>query len=272
VSKELEKVVAEWPWLQSLGQLVCAAKDRDLSAADQERKVNEAHDALFNVLRSMSAPQAAGGGDAAVGYEVLLNGVWEHCSREEYESRKLACPHLRHNAQDFRALYTRPAPTGEWCDCDPLRCTGQWPSAKCRFKAVRDAGLPACAGDATPTWNGEDEPAITQNIEHRKLALRLMDRADVVQAAGNDRDLEILLRTAADAFAYPAAARPGEVTEAEIKVSAQGVSFGPNCWISHEQITGMSAAELNARKRIVAKNYMAWVDAALASPQQGSAG
>jgi hypothetical protein len=60
-----------------------------------------------------AAPQAAGGGDAAVGYEVLLNGVWEHCSREEYESRKLACPHLRHNAQDFRALYTRPAPPVE---------------------------------------------------------------------------------------------------------------------------------------------------------------
>ena len=41
------------PWLQSLGELVSAAKNRDASRRDQEAAINAAHADLFNILRTL---------------------------------------------------------------------------------------------------------------------------------------------------------------------------------------------------------------------------
>ena len=49
-----------------------------------------------------------------------------------------------------------------------------------------------------------------------------------------------------------------------VMVDNQGVQFGPNCWISHEQITG-SADELNRREDMIASQYMIWLDSAKAT-------
>lgn len=40
-------------YLQDLGELVCAAKDRDLARRDQEAAVNSAHDSLFRKIRAI---------------------------------------------------------------------------------------------------------------------------------------------------------------------------------------------------------------------------
>lgn len=45
-------------WLGPLGQLVSAATDRDLSAADQRNQVSYAHTELYKELRHMDAVQA----------------------------------------------------------------------------------------------------------------------------------------------------------------------------------------------------------------------
>ena len=42
-------------WCRDLGALLCAAKDRDLSAADHNAAINEAHTALFSRLGDMDS-------------------------------------------------------------------------------------------------------------------------------------------------------------------------------------------------------------------------
>lgn len=44
-----------------------------------------------------------------------------------------------------------------------------------------------------------------------------------------------------------------------VTVDAQGVRFGENCWISHEQITNRPADALNSVDDITSRNYMAWL-------------
>ncbi len=55
----------------------------------------------------------------------------------------------------------------------------------------------------------------------------------------------------------------------QIKVTAQGVHFGKNCWMSHEKITGFTAERLNeGGGGIVGRGYMQWVAAALSANNQ----
>lgn len=50
--------------------------------------------------------------------------------------------------------------------------------------------------------------------------------------------------------------------ERTVLITSQGVSFGPNCWYSHERITGLTAAQLNGNepgRTLTGLNYMKWV-------------
>lgn len=46
------------PWLPALGELVCAAKDREAAWADQERAIDAAHCKLFRLLRAATPAPA----------------------------------------------------------------------------------------------------------------------------------------------------------------------------------------------------------------------
>ena len=48
----------------------------------------------------------------------------------------------------------------------------------------------------------------------------------------------------------------------EVTVDRQGVRFGPYCWVSHNAITGRPPSRL-AGSKVVAQQYMAWVEARL---------
>lgn len=51
-----------------------------------------------------------------------------------------------------------------------------------------------------------------------------------------------------------------------VVVCRQGVQFGPNCWFSHEKITGWTAEELNNGScGLTARKYMEWVSARIAA-------
>lgn len=51
-----------------------------------------------------------------------------------------------------------------------------------------------------------------------------------------------------------------------VKVSATGVQFG-NCWLSHEQITGYTADQLNSGDcGIIGNQYVAWLSAEEPAP------
>lgn len=51
-----------------------------------------------------------------------------------------------------------------------------------------------------------------------------------------------------------------------VKVSATGVQFG-NCWLSHEQITGYTADQLNSGDcDVIGGQYVAWLSAEETAP------
>jgi hypothetical protein len=73
-------------------------------------------------------------------------------------------------------------------------------------------------------------------------------------------------------FTTPAAPALPDGDARGVVVSKQGVRFGPNCWISHEQITSRTAEELNAGAGIIAREYMQWVSENMAAAPQREGG
>ncbi len=77
------------PWLPALGELVCAAKDRDAAWADQERAIDAAHCKLFRLLRAATPAPAI----PALTIEEVAEGAPEFADVPKYGPAYLAGAH-----------------------------------------------------------------------------------------------------------------------------------------------------------------------------------
>ena len=114
-----------WPWLQYLGELVSAAKNRDASRLDQEAAINAAHADLFNILRTLQPTIEQDAPAVPQGWKLVPVGptpemircaeMWEDGFEGAY-ARALAATPAPAPAQGEPFGHFRAEPFG-WTDC-----------------------------------------------------------------------------------------------------------------------------------------------------------